>query len=70
MDRSVWVSMLAYAIQVPYGGQFLEPGKAILGDSIKALNLLGKASLILCTPEYICTAPWCAKHQALKDRQI
>lgn len=50
MDRSVWVSMLAYAIQVPYRGQSLEPGKAIPGDSIKALNLLGKASLILCTP--------------------
>lgn len=70
MERSVWVLMPACAIRVPYREQFLEPGKAIPGDSIRILNLLGKASLIACTPDYLCTAPWCAKHWTFKDRKI
>lgn len=48
MERCVQVLMLTCAIQVPSRGQILEPEWAILGDIIKALNLLGKASLIPC----------------------
>lgn len=70
MERSVWVPMLASFIRVPNRGQFLEPGKTILGESFGVLNLLGKASLIPCTPECPCTAPWCATHWAFKERSI